>query len=112
MKWLLLVALAASACKVAPRDDTCRIAERVAHKLEQCKKADQAAVADLLQISLHPSGTPGQHQYACAKRLEEVHTAAFEAGCMHQLTRMEMGELDDVIAAGPNGSAAAAGVPK
>jgi hypothetical protein len=111
MKWLLLLALV-SACKVAPRDDTCKLAERVAHNLEKCRHADKASVADLLQVSLHASGTPGQQQFACAKRLEEVHGAAFEAGCMHQLTRLEMGELDDVLKAGPNGSAAAAGVPK
>lgn len=111
MKWLLLLALV-PACKVAPRDDTCKLAERVAHNLEKCRKADQASVADLLRVSLDSSGTPGQRQYACAKRTEEVHGAAFEAGCMHQLTRLEMGELDDVLKAGPNGSAATAGVPK
>ena len=99
MKWLSLLALLA-ACHVSPRDDACRLAERVAHKLAGCKQADQAAVADLLQLSFHASGTPAQRQYACAKRLEEVHGAAFQAGCMHQLTRLELGELDDILKAG------------
>lgn len=111
MKWLFLLALAA-ACHVSPRDDTCRLAQRVADKLAHCKQADQKAVADLMQLSLHATGTAAQRQFECAVRLEAVHGAAFRAGCLHQLTRLEMGELDDVIAAGPNGSASAdAGSP-